>query len=212
MTSLLSKTTLQKLLDLASLHCTTSERPGPSLHSMQLNFLSRPLDYCNARLAGHPSCTIKPLQMIRNAAARLVFSKPKSAHVTPHFISLHWLSVAARIKFKTLMLAYRTATGSAPSYFHSLITIYIPSRSLRASITSWCHHREAQNHSPERFYSPFLAGELPTAIRNAESMTIFKQHLKNHIFRHHLTCLKKIKNFTLFPYLCSLSLKLSLSG
>ncbi len=66
-----------------------------------------------------------------------------------------------RIKFKTLMLAYRTATGSAPSYFHSLMTIYIPSRrDLRVSDASWCHHREAQNHSPERFHSPFLAGGM----------------------------------------------------
>ncbi len=91
------------------------------------------LDYCNALLAGFPSNTIKPLQMIQNAAARLVFNEPKRAHVTPLFISLHWLPVAARIKFKTLMLAYRTTTGSAPSYFHSLLRIYIPSRSLRSA-------------------------------------------------------------------------------
>ncbi len=71
--------------------------------------------------------------MIQNAAARLVFNEPKRAHVTPLFISLHWLPVAARIKFKTLMLAYRTTTGSAPSYFHSLLRIYIPSRSLRSA-------------------------------------------------------------------------------
>ncbi len=43
--------------------------------------------------------------MIQNAAARLVFNEPKRAHVTPLFISLHWLPVAARIKFKTPMLA-----------------------------------------------------------------------------------------------------------
>ncbi|KAI2655879.1 Pro-Pol polyprotein [Labeo rohita] len=49
------------------------------------------LDYCNALLAGLPSCTIKPLQMIQNAAARLVFNEPKKAHVTPLFITLHWL-------------------------------------------------------------------------------------------------------------------------
>ncbi len=41
--------------------------------------------------------------------------------------------VAARIQFKTLMLAYRTTTGSAPTYFHSLLRIYIPSRSLRSA-------------------------------------------------------------------------------
>ncbi len=68
--------------------------------------------------------------MIQNAAARLVFNEPKRAHVTSLFISLHWLPVAARIQFKTLMLAYRTTTGSAPTYFHSLLRIYIPSRSL----------------------------------------------------------------------------------
>ncbi|KAI2644413.1 hypothetical protein H4Q32_028776 [Labeo rohita] len=76
------------------------------------------LDYCNALLAGLPSCTIKPLQMIQNAAARLVFNEPKRAHVTPLFITLHWLPIAARIKFKTLMLAYRTTAGSAPAYLH----------------------------------------------------------------------------------------------
>ncbi len=84
-------------------------------------------------LAGLLSNTIKPLQIIQNAAARLVFNEPKRTHVTPLFISLHWLPVAARIKFKTLMLAYRTTTGSAPSYFHSLLRIYIPSRSLRSA-------------------------------------------------------------------------------
>ncbi|XP_050986346.1 uncharacterized protein LOC127177869, partial [Labeo rohita] len=88
------------------------------------------LDYCNALLANLPSCTIKPLQMIQNASARPVFNEPKRAHVTPLFITLHWFPIAACIKFKTLMLAYRTATGSAPAYLHSLLPIYTPSRTL----------------------------------------------------------------------------------
>ncbi|KAI2644658.1 putative RNA-directed DNA polymerase from transposon BS [Labeo rohita] len=91
------------------------------------------LDYCNALLAGLPSCTIKRLQMIQNAAARLVFNEPKRAHVTPLFITLHWLPIAARIKFKTLMLAYRTIAGSVPAYLHSLLPIYTPSRTLRSA-------------------------------------------------------------------------------
>ncbi len=119
------------------LHNIREIRPFLTQHAAQLLVqalvISR-LDYCNALLAGLPSCTIKPLQMIQNAAARLVFSKSKRAHVTPLLIFLCWLPVAARIKFKTLMLAYRTTTGSAPAYFHSLITIYIPT-SPRCAIT-----------------------------------------------------------------------------
>ncbi len=104
---------------------------------MLRNFLSRPLSFLGWTTACSSGwSSIKhnqPLQMIQNAAARLVFNEPKRTHVTPLFISLHWLPVAARIKFKTLMLAYRTTTGSAPSYFHSLLQIYIPSRSLRSA-------------------------------------------------------------------------------
>ncbi len=116
-----------------ALHNIRKIRPFLTQHAAQLALVISRLDYCNALLAGLPPCTIKPLQMIQNAAARLVFSEPKSAHVTPLFFSLHWLPVAARIKFKTLLFAYRTATGSAPSYFHSIMTIYIPSRCLRSA-------------------------------------------------------------------------------
>ncbi|KAI7805498.1 reverse transcriptase-like protein [Triplophysa rosa] len=72
-------------------------RPFLSEHATQVLVqalvLSR-LDYCNALLAGFPACTTKPLQMIQNAAARVVFNEPKRAHVTPLFIKLHWLPIA----------------------------------------------------------------------------------------------------------------------
>ncbi len=119
-----------------ALHNIRKIRPFLTEHAAQLlvqALVIYRLDYCNALLDGLPSNTIKPLQMIQNAAARLVFNEPKRANVTPLFISLHWLPVAARIQFKTLMLAYRTTTGSAPTYFHSLLRIYTPSRSLRSA-------------------------------------------------------------------------------
>ncbi len=146
------------------LHNIRKIRPFLTEHAAQLLVqalvVSR-LDYCNALLAGLPSNTIKPLQMIQNAAARLVFNEPKRTHVTPLFISLHWLPVAARIKFKTLMLAYRTTTGSAPSYFHYYESTSPPEVwDLLVSDALWYHHREAQNHSPEHSHSPFLDGGI----------------------------------------------------
>ncbi len=99
---------------------------------VQAFVLSR-LDYCNAHLVGLPACTIKPLQLIQNAAARVVFNEPKKAHVTPLFIRLHWIPIAARIKFKVLMFAYKTTTGAAPIYLNLLVQTYAPSRSLRSA-------------------------------------------------------------------------------
>ncbi len=99
---------------------------------VQALVLSR-LDYCNALLAGLPASSIKPLQLIQNAAARLIFNEPKRMHITPLFINLHWLPIAARITFKALMFAYRTTSGSAPLYLNSLLQTYMPSRSLRST-------------------------------------------------------------------------------
>ncbi len=111
--------------------CSTTE-PHRNTRLVQALVLSR-LDYCNALLAGLPASSIKPLQLIQNAAARLISNEPKRTHVTPLFINLHWLPIAARIKFKGLMSAYRTTSGSAPLYLNSLLQTYVPSRNLRSA-------------------------------------------------------------------------------
>ncbi len=177
-----------------ALHNIRKIRPFLTEHAAQILVqalvISR-LDYCNALLAGLPSNTIKPLQKIQNAAARLVFNEPKRAHVTPLFVSLHWLPVAAHIQFKTLMLAYRTTTGSAPTYFHSLLRIYIPSRSLRsASERRLVVPSQRGSKSLSRTFSFTVPGwwnDLPTPIRNAGSLSNFKQQLKTHLFQLYLT-------------------------
>ncbi len=97
----------------------------------QESVLSR-LDYCNALLAGLPASSIKPLQLIQTEAERLIFNEPKRMHITL-LINLHWLPVAARIKLKALMFAYKTTIGSAPLYLNELLQTYIPSRSLRSA-------------------------------------------------------------------------------
>ncbi|TKS65741.1 hypothetical protein D9C73_028176 [Collichthys lucidus] len=102
---------------------------------IQATVISR-LDYCNSLLAGLPACAIKPLQMVQNAAARLVFNQPKRSHVTPLFSDLHWLPVAARVKHKALTLAYKTTSGSAPAYLSVLIKAHVPTRALRSAHTN----------------------------------------------------------------------------
>ncbi len=127
--------------------------PFLSKHATQLLVLSR-LDYCNALLAGLPASSIKPLQLIQNAAARLIFNELKRTHVTPLFINLHWLPIAARIKFKALMFAYRTTSGSAPLYLNSLLQIICPQEAcvLQVNNALLYHPKEAQNHFHRLFH------------------------------------------------------------
>src|SRR4029434_6841911 len=123
--------------------------------------VSSRLDYCNALLTGLLACVVKPLQMIQNAAARLVFNQPQRAHVTLLLIELHWLPVAARIKLKSLMLAYRVIPGSAPTYLNALV---------RANVT------------PQMLHS---SNELPSTTRAGASLSTFKKLLKTQLFREH---------------------------
>ncbi len=53
-------------------------------------------------------CSLNAVNMVQTG-----FQRAKKSHVTHLFISLHWLPVAARIKFKTLMFAYRTCVPVA---------------------------------------------------------------------------------------------------
>lgn len=73
-------------------------------------------------------------------AAGLVFNqKTKWVCIAPQLIEFHWLPIAARIKFKSLMLTDRVAAGSAPSHLNDLV---------------WAH---ASPHSPRSTHELHLA-------------------------------------------------------
>ena len=64
-------------------------------------FVASRLDYCNAVLYSAAKTTIKRLQTVMNAAARLVGGHGKYDHVTAvRRDTLHWLPIKQRIEFK----------------------------------------------------------------------------------------------------------------
>ncbi len=122
---------------------------------------------------------------------KIYFNEPKRTHVTPLFINLYWLPIAARIKFKALMFAYRTTSVSAPLYVNSLLQTYMPSRSLRsASERRITVPSQRATKSLSQTFSltvPIWWNDLPNSIRAAESLPIFKKRLKTHLFHLYLT-------------------------
>lgn len=94
--------------------------------------LSR-LDYANALYVGIPGYLLKKLQVIQNAAARLLLDMPSRSSVSHHLCSLQWLPVAVRVKFKSLVIAHRALYGQGPTYLQKRFSFYAPLRQLRSS-------------------------------------------------------------------------------
>ncbi len=150
-----------------ALHNIRKIRPFLTEHAAQLLvqvFVISRLDYCNALLAGLPSCTIKTLQMIQNATALLHWSSanPKGpmSHLSLSPCTGSRLQLASSSRHWCLHIEHhRLSTRLLPLPYDNL---HPPPEvwDLRASVASWSHHREAQNHSPEHFHSPFLAGGM----------------------------------------------------
>ncbi|KAI4886165.1 hypothetical protein NFI96_032198 [Prochilodus magdalenae] len=170
-------------------------RPFLSQEATQLLFqslvISR-LDYCNSLLAGLPLRAIRPLRLVQNAAARIIFNLPKFTHVTPLLRSLHWLPVVARIRFKTLMLAYKAKIGPAPPYLMAMVKSRAVPRALGASSTARLEPPSLRTHGRQasRLFSvlaPRWWNELPLGVRTAESLAVFKRRLKTHVFVMHFS-------------------------
>ncbi len=89
------------------------------------------LDYC-ALLCGCSARLINKLQMVQNAAARVITSTRKYDHISPVLSTLHWLPIKHRIDFKILLITYKALSGLAPQYLSELLSQYSPPRPLRS--------------------------------------------------------------------------------
>ena len=148
------------------------------------------IDCNNGLLLGAPQSLIAKLQLVQNAAARLITHSKKSDHVTPLLCSLHWLPISKRIIFKVLLLVYKSLHGEGPRYLLDLLSRNCPTRPLRSSNDSsrLVIPRSRLVTYGDRAFSiqaPRLWNMLPVSIRNANSTGSFKSQLKTHLFKEY---------------------------
>ncbi len=89
-------------------------------------FMTSRLDYCNALLDGCSARLINKLQMVQNAAARVLTRTRKYDHISPVLSTLHWLPIKHRIDFKILLITYKALNGLAAQYWSELLSHYSP--------------------------------------------------------------------------------------
>ena len=78
------------------------------IKKVRKEFVTSNLDYCNSLLYNVPKNVVKKLQSVQNAAARLMTRSRKCDHITLILFDLHWLPVSELIKFKILLLTFKT--------------------------------------------------------------------------------------------------------
>ena len=75
-------------------------RPRRFRRTLVVALVLNRLDYANSTLAGLPTYLFRRLQSVLNASAPLIYGLSQHAHITDALISLHWLRVPERVKFK----------------------------------------------------------------------------------------------------------------
>ena len=149
-------------------------------------FITSKIDYCNSLFINIPKSTVKLLQSVQNFAARLVCRRSLHCHITPVLMELHWLPVAERIDFKTLLITYKVVHFSVPEYLASVLH-------LKNSVRDFRNHdhlllEEPRSHSARMgdrafsIHAPKLWNKIPFAIRSSASVEVFKKNLKTHLF------------------------------
>jgi len=63
------------------------------------------------------------LQLVQNAAARLISRLRRFDHVTDALVSLHWLHKPERVVYKIAMLTFKVMHGIVPEYLGPVVCV-----------------------------------------------------------------------------------------
>ncbi len=146
-------------------------------------FMTSRLDCCYALLVGCSARLINKLQMVQNAATRVLTRTRKYDHISPVLSTLHWLPMKHRIDFKILLITYKALNNLAPQYLSELLLHYsLPRPQCSQNSGHLIIPRISKSTAAGRsfFYlAPKLWNNLPNTVWEVDTLCQFKSRLKN---------------------------------
>jgi len=183
MMSHVSKTVAACFAILRQLRNIRRSIPRSVLQSLVSSLVLQLLDYSNATLAGIPSHLTKRMQSVLNSAAQLVFSASRYGCITPLLTQLHWLQVPDRIKFKLAVLVYNAYTRQLCRTSADETRQHLRSASTSSFVVTRTHLSTIGDRAFP-VAAARLWNTLPPNVMSASSVSVFRKHLKTHLFSH----------------------------
>ena len=147
--------------------------------------VSSRFDYCYSLLSGIAEINFTKVQRFLNRLAHVVTKSPPFTRSDPLLRSLHWLPVKYRVHFKICLLTYKALHEEQPVYLCSLISISLPSRSLRSNRGMDLSIPEIKTSTGARAFSscaPSLWNKLSLSVHSATLVATFRRRLKTYLF------------------------------
>jgi len=141
------------------------------------------IDCGNACLYDIAEYQLNRLQMLIHIAARILVRCDYNTSITSVLKNLHWLPVVERIKYKILLLTFKSQNGLAPCYLAELLHPRVSERSMRS--IAQLHQPRTRTKYGDRSFSvsaPFLWNALPIPIRLLDTLPAFKRAIKTWLF------------------------------
>ena len=137
------------------------------------------LDYCNSLYYGISENLLRQLQLIQNAAAKVVTCKYKHDHMDNDLEKLHWLCVKKRILFKIGLISFKAVNGWAPDCIIELFRYSNHERSPVLLLPKVVSNVGRRSFS---FIAPKFYNSLPTYVKSSSNLAEFKKCLKFYLF------------------------------
>lgn len=144
------------------------------------------LDYCNALYINLQKRLLNKLQILQNAAARLLAGIPKCQSISQALVQFHWLAVYKHIDFKALCTAFKALHRKSPVDLQKKFIWYTPPRALH-SVSAHSlvtpKSRRARWGVKTLFLARFTIG-MPChyILKSCTSLSSFRKNLKTWVF------------------------------
>ena len=96
------------------------------------------------------------------------------------------MPIEHRLKYKILLLVFKSLNNLAPSYLVDMLELYIPVRTLRSTDQRLLIEKSARTRYGERAFSvtgPALWNRIPAYLRFQSDVICFKRDLKTYLFK-----------------------------